>query len=64
MKVCGFKNLNDITLAKLFSRLDMLPLKAIEGTNNHKTNMGSVKIMSSSKLKMKRDVYKKQAVVL
>jgi hypothetical protein len=64
MKVCGFRNRKDITLAKLFSRLDMLPLKAVERSHDHKTNMGSVKIMNSSKLKLKGDVYKKQAVVL
>ena len=63
MKVCGFKNRNDITLAKLFSQLDMLPLKATEGSYNHKTNMGSVKIMNQSYIKLKGNTARKHAAV-
>ncbi|MEO5947865.1 MAG: glutamate synthase-related protein [Chitinophagaceae bacterium] len=64
MKVCGFKNRNDITLAKLLTRMDMLPLKATEGSLNDKRNEGSVKIMNSSNLRMKKNNYKRQTAVL
>ncbi|MEO7264415.1 MAG: glutamate synthase-related protein [Ferruginibacter sp.] len=64
MKACGFKNRNDITLAKLLSRLDMLPLKAAEKSCNQKINMGTVKIIDHPLIVLKADAGKKHAAVL
>ena len=64
MKVCGFKNRNDITLAKLLNRIDMLPLKATDGHYDNMTNSGSVKMMNQNKLKINGDAFKKHAAFL
>ena len=63
MNVCGFKNRNDITLVKLFSLLDMLPLKVTEENYNHKLNIASVKIISHPNIKSKKVTTQKHAAI-
>ncbi|HQW83692.1 MAG TPA: glutamate synthase-related protein, partial [Ferruginibacter sp.] len=64
MKTCGFKNLHDITMEKLFRWLDVLPLIAAEQSNELHTELGSVKILKQHDIKYKRTINSKQAAIL
>jgi len=51
MKVYGFMNVSDITLSKLFRKLDMLPVKGSENLNGPGSFPGTAKKVYTSKLK-------------
>ena len=63
MEVCGFKNPNDISLTRLFSRMDMLPLKIAKENFSSKVNKGFVKIVNRPFIKLKEDADKKYASI-
>ena len=51
MKVCGFMNASDITLSKLFGRLDILHSMGFENLNGPILYPGAVRKISNSKIK-------------
>ena len=51
MKICGFKNAGDITLSKLFRRLDILNSSGFENLNGHISYPGTVKKLYTEKIK-------------
>jgi len=51
MEVCGFMNVNDITLSKVFRKLDMLHFKGFENLNGPVSYPGPVKKVYNSKVK-------------
>jgi glutamate synthase-like protein len=51
MKVYGFMNVSDITLSKVFRKLDMLPLKGSENLNGPISYPGTANKVYTSKLK-------------
>jgi hypothetical protein len=51
MKVCGFINVSDITLSKVFRRLDMLHFKGFENLNRPISYPGTAKKVYTSKIK-------------
>jgi hypothetical protein len=51
MKVCGFMNVSDITLSKVFRRLDMLHLKGFENLSGPISYPDTVKKVYTSKIK-------------
>lgn len=64
MENCGFKNLHDITLEKLFRGLDMLPLIAVDKSHKHNSDMNPVKIMNRQDEKYKRNSIRKRVAIL
>ena len=51
MKVCGFMKVSEITLSKVFRRLDMLYLKSFENLNGPVSHPGTVQKVHTSKIK-------------
>lgn len=51
MEICGFKNVGDITLSKLFRRLDILHSSGFETVNGPISYPGTVKKLYSEKIK-------------
>jgi isopentenyl diphosphate isomerase/L-lactate dehydrogenase-like FMN-dependent dehydrogenase len=51
MEVCGFMNVIDITLSKVFRKLDMLHFKGFENLNGPVSYPGPVKKVYNSKVK-------------
>lgn len=54
MKVCGFMNVSDITLSKLFRRLDILHSMGFENLNGPILHSGTIKKIFNSKTKSYR----------
>jgi len=52
MKICGFKHAGDITLSKLFRRLDILHASGFENLNGPISYPGTVKKLYTEKLKL------------
>jgi hypothetical protein len=51
MEICGFKNVGDITLSKLFRRLDILHSSGFETVNGPISYPGTVKKLYNEKIK-------------
>lgn len=64
MQACGFRNPKDITLEKLFRRLDMLPLIAQGANGDENENGGKLKILRQHDEKYRRKIDRKQEAIM